>query len=59
MLVHDKTRANTILEGRIGTSMFPATTLSHQELADTVAYLLLLRKECPSRSPRPFSRFVQ
>ena len=59
MLLHDKARANTILEGRTGTGMFPTTILSHQELADTVAYLSLLRKECPSRNRRPFSRFVQ
>ena len=59
MLLYEEARAKTILEGRTGTGMFPSTTLRHQELADTVAYLSLLRKECPSRNRRPFSRFVQ
>ena len=44
-LQSDKARANAIREGHPGTGMFPTTALSRQELADTVAYLAVLRKE--------------
>lgn len=41
----DKARAKVIREGHEGTGMFPDTTLSDQEIADTVAYLAVLRRE--------------
>lgn len=41
----DKQRMKAIREGHPGTGMFPDTTMTNQELADTVAYLALLRKE--------------
>ncbi len=44
-LKHDKQRAQAIREGHPGTGMFPDTTMTNQELADTLAYLALLRKE--------------
>ncbi len=44
-LKNDKQRAQAIREGHPGTGMFPDTTMTDQELADTLAYLALLRKE--------------
>ncbi len=44
-LKHDKQRAQAVREGHPGTGMFPDTTMTNQELADTLAYLALLRKE--------------
>jgi mono/diheme cytochrome c family protein len=44
-LKNDKQRAKAVREGHPGTGMFPDTTMSSQELADTLAYLGLLRKE--------------
>lgn len=41
----DKQRATVIREGHPGTGMFPDTTMTDQQLADTLAYLALLRKE--------------
>lgn len=46
----DKARAKIIREGHEGTGMFPDTTLSDQEIVDTVAYLALLRREGGSTS---------
>lgn len=44
-LKNDKQRAKAVREGHPGTGMFPDTTMTNQELADTLAYLALLRKE--------------
>ena len=44
-LQSDKARAKAIRDGHLGTGMFPTTTLSQQELADTLAYLSVLRRE--------------
>lgn len=41
----DKQRARAIREGHPGTGMFPDTTMTNQELIDTLAYLSLLRRE--------------
>ena len=41
----DKQRARAIREGHPGTGMFPDTTVTTQELIDTLAYLALLRRE--------------
>ncbi len=40
----DKLRADAIRKGHTGTGMFPDTTMTDQELADTLAYLALLRQ---------------
>ena len=44
-LKNDKQRTKAVREGHPGTGMFPDTTMTDQELADTLAYLTLLRKE--------------
>lgn len=44
-LKSDKQRARAIREGHSGTGMFPDTTMTDQELIDTLAYLALLRNE--------------
>ena len=41
----DKQRARAIREGHPGTGMFPDTTMTTQELTDTLAFLALLRRE--------------
>jgi hypothetical protein len=41
----DRQRARAILDGHPGTGMFPDTTMTNQELIDTLAYLALLRSE--------------
>jgi mono/diheme cytochrome c family protein len=41
----DKARAKAIREGHTGTGMFPTTTLTEQELTDTLSYLTALRNE--------------
>ncbi|ALA60328.1 c-type cytochrome [Nitrospira moscoviensis] len=41
----DKARAKLIREGHEGTAMFPDTTMTDRELADTLAYLAVLRRE--------------
>lgn len=43
-LTSDKARFNAIREGHPGTGMFPDTTMTAQELTDTLAYLAVLRK---------------
>ena len=48
-LKSDKARAKAIREGHAGTSMFPDTTMTDQELADTLAYLSTLRGESASK----------
>lgn len=44
-LKNDKQRAKAVREGHPGTGMFPDTTMTNQDLADTLAYLALLRKQ--------------
>jgi mono/diheme cytochrome c family protein len=44
-LKSDKARAKAIREGHPGTGMFPTTTLTNEELTDTLTYLAALRKE--------------
>lgn len=48
-LTTDKARVKAIREGHLGTGMFPDTTMTTQELTDTLAYLALLRKEGPAK----------
>jgi mono/diheme cytochrome c family protein len=43
-LKSDKQRTHAIREGHPGTGMFPDTTMTNQELADTLAYLARLRR---------------
>jgi mono/diheme cytochrome c family protein len=53
-LLHLKTdtqRARAIREGHLGTGMFPDTTMTAQEITDTLAYLALLRREGSSKKP--------
>ena len=47
----DKQRARAIREGHPGTGMFPDKRMTDQELADTLAYLTLLRHEGSSKKP--------
>jgi hypothetical protein len=47
----DKQRARAIREGHLGTGMFPDTTMTDQELTDTLAYLALLRGEGSLKKP--------
>lgn len=47
----DKQRARAIREGHTGTGMFPNTRMSNQELADTLAYLAMIRREGLFKSP--------
>jgi hypothetical protein len=59
----DKQRARVIREGHTGTGMFPDTTMTNQELTDTLAYLALIRREGdqkpgearipPTKEPQP------
>jgi mono/diheme cytochrome c family protein len=44
-LTNDNARAKAIRKGHPGTGMFPDTTMTDQELTDTLAYLALLRRE--------------
>ena len=57
-LKSDKARAKTIKQGHRGTGMFPTTTLTDQELTDTLAYLAALRTE-GHQSGHPDSSGVQ
>lgn len=50
-LMTDKARAKAIREGHPGTGMFPDTTMTDQELADTLAYLSTLRRESSPKGP--------
>jgi mono/diheme cytochrome c family protein len=43
-LTSDNARAKAIRKGHPGTGMFPDTTMTDQELTDTLAYLALLRR---------------
>jgi len=47
----DKQRARAIREGHPGTGMFPDTRMTDQELIDTLAYLVLLRREGAPKKP--------
>jgi mono/diheme cytochrome c family protein len=42
-LKSDRARAKAILQGHPGTGMFPTTSLTNQELTDTLSYLAALR----------------
>lgn len=44
-LKSNQERARAIREGHPGTGMFPDTTLTDQDLADTLLYLALIRKD--------------
>jgi len=50
-LTSDKQRAHAIREGHPGTGMFPDTTITNQELTDTLAFLALLRSEGVLKKP--------
>jgi Cytochrome c len=50
-LKSDKQRARAILDGHPGTGMFPDTTMTNQELIDTLAYLAVLRQEGSPKKP--------
>lgn len=50
-LKSDKQRARAIRDGHPGTGMFPDTTMTDQELIDTLAYLALLRHEGSLKKP--------
>ena len=41
----DKERSRAIREGHPGTGMFPDSTMTDQDLADTLLYLALIRKD--------------
>ena len=49
----DKQRARAIREGHAGTGMFPDTRMMDQELADTLAYLAVLRQQDSKRTSKP------
>lgn len=44
-LKSDKERSRAIREGHPGTGMFPDTTMTDQDLADTLFYLAFIRKD--------------
>ena len=50
-LTSDNARAKAIRKGHPGTGMFPDTTMTDQELADTLAYLAFLRREGSPKQP--------
>ena len=50
-LTTDKARFNAVREGHPGTGMFPDTTMTTQELTDTLAYLARLRREGFPKKP--------
>lgn len=52
-LASDKARFNAIREGHPGTGMFPDTTMTTQELTDTLAYLAVLRKQDSKKANKP------
>jgi cytochrome c len=49
----DKQRARVIREGHLGTGMFPDTRMTDQELADTLAYLAVLRQQDSKGTSKP------
>ena len=52
-LTTDKARFNAIREGHRGTGMFPDTTMTTQELRDTLAYLAVLRQQDSKKTSKP------
>ena len=52
-LTTDKARFNAIREGHLGTGMFPDTTMTTQELTDTLAYLAVLRQQGSKGTSKP------
>jgi mono/diheme cytochrome c family protein len=52
-LASDKARFNAIREGHPGTGMFPDTTMTTQDLTDTLAYLAVLRKQDSKKTSKP------
>ncbi|TKB75396.1 MAG: cytochrome c [Nitrospira sp.] len=49
----DKQRARAIREGHPGTGMFPDKRMTDQELADTLAYLAVLRQKTSKQTSKP------
>lgn len=49
----DKQRAHAIREGHPGTGMFPDNTMTDRELADTLAYLAVLRQQNSKGASKP------
>jgi mono/diheme cytochrome c family protein len=49
----DKQRARAIRQGHPGTGMFPDTTMTNQELTDTLAYLAVLRQQDSKQTSKP------
>ena len=47
----DKQRAHAIRKGHTGTGMFPDTTMTDQDLTDTLAYLAFLQREGSPKQP--------
>ena len=52
-LATDKARFNAIRQGHPGTGMFPDTTMTTQELTDTLAYLAVLRQQDSKKTSKP------
>jgi len=52
-LMSDKQRARAIRQGHPGTGMFPDTTMTNQELTDTLAYLAVLRQQDSKQTSKP------
>jgi mono/diheme cytochrome c family protein len=52
-LTSDKQRAHAIREGHPGTGMFPDTTMTNQEMTDTLAYLAVLRQPDSKQTSKP------
>ncbi|MFI5223075.1 MAG: c-type cytochrome [Nitrospirales bacterium] len=52
-LTSDKQRAHAIREGHPGTGMFPDTTMTNQEMTDTLAYLAVLRQPDSKLTSKP------
>ncbi len=52
-LKNDKQRARAIREGHPGTGMFPDKRMTDQELADTLAYLAVLRQKTSKQTSKP------
>lgn len=52
-LTTDKARYKAIREGHPGTGMFPDTTVTTQELTDTLAYLAILRQQGSKGTGKP------
>jgi hypothetical protein len=57
-LKSDKQRRRAIRVGHPGTGMFPDKTMTDQGLADTIAYLSMIRREGSVESPSPSLRWA-